>query len=159
MAISNSVNMQDLPSFNADIMNEEPIKNAIVFRLEGLMNLFLRVIAIIFLLYAIRYWMLVVGFTDPDIRFDVMPVHWKISAATLSVLYPVAALGLWGLFRWGIVIWFITVAIELIMYLGYPDLFGQAETLVIFHMVSILTWLIYEVIRFAEEKRALLKER
>lgn len=97
--------------------------------------------------------MRVVGFSNPEIRFDTMPLHWKLTAATLSVMYPIAALGLWGLFRWGIVIWFLTAAIELLMYVVYPDLFGSANTLVLFHISSIAVWLLYKLISFLTSKR------
>jgi len=139
-------------------MSEEPIHNSSIFRLEGLMNLFLRVIAIIFLWFSMRYWMLLVGIDDPQIRFDTMQLHWQIAAANLSVLYPIAALGLWGLFRWGIVIWIITAGMELVMYVGYPDLFGTSKPLVIFHLTSIATWLVYAAIRFLESRRALVRD-
>jgi len=35
-------------------MNEAPMKSGAVFKLEGIMNLFMRVLAIIFICYAVR---------------------------------------------------------------------------------------------------------
>lgn len=134
-------------------MNEAPMKSRAVFKLEGIMNLFMRILALIFICYAVRYWLLIVGVLDTEIRFDLMPNHWKVAAAFFSVFYPVAALGLWGLFRWGVVIWFLTALAELAMHIFYPQLFGAYDALVIFHLASIGTWLIYALIEFLDAKR------
>ena len=139
-------------------MNPAPTKSPAVFKLEGIMNLFMRVLAFVFICFAIRYWLLMVGILEPDIRFDTMPNHWKIAGTFYSVFYPVAALGLWGLFRWGIVIWFITAGFELAMHLIYPQLFGEYNALVIFHFASMGAWLIYALIEYLDKKRTLMKE-
>lgn len=137
-------------------MDQAPIKSGAIFKLEGLMNLFLRVLALIFICFAVRYWLLVVGVLDPEIRFDVMPNHWKVAGAFFSVSYPVAALGLWGLFRWGVVVWFLVAGIELATHLLYPDLFETFRPLIIFHLASMGTWLLYILIEFLDKKRALI---
>lgn len=129
------------------------MKSGAVFKLEGMMNLFMRILALIFICFAVRYWLMMVGVLDPEIRFDIMPNHWKVAAAFFSVFYPVAALGLWGLLRWGIVVWFLTALVELAMHIFYPQLFGAYNALVIFHLASMATWLIYIFIEFLDKKR------
>ena len=138
-------------------MNEEPIKSDIVYKLEGLINLFMRVLALIFIWFATRYWLLMVGVLDAEIRFDTMLNHWKAASAFLSVSYPIAALGMWGLFRWGIVIWIITASIEIIMHVLYPQLYGQHDALVLFHLSSMGAWLLYFLIEYFDKKRALMQ--
>lgn len=120
------------------------------------MNLFLRILALIFICFAVRYWILLVGALDNEVRFDTMQNHWKIVATFFSVFYPVAALGLWGLFRWGIVIWFLTAGLELAMHVLYPQLYGELNSLVVFHCASMGTWLVYALIEFLDKKRALI---
>ena len=134
-------------------MNEAPMKSGTVFKLEGIMNLFMRILAIVFICYAVRYWLLMVGVLDPEVRFDIMPNHWKVASAFFSVFYPIAALGLWGLFRWGVVVWFLTALVELTMHVIYPQLFGAYNALVIFHLTSMGTWLIYMLIEYLDSKR------
>ena len=124
------------------------------FGLEGLMVVFLRILALIFIFFGIRYWLLVVGVFDENIRFDNMSNHWKIASAVLSVLYPVAALGLWGLFSWGVVVWTICAAIEIVMYAIFPELFGQLRALMIFHAASIAAWLLIKLVQFLDKRRA-----
>jgi hypothetical protein len=87
---------------------------------------FLRAVAVYSLLYGVFYWVRLIGLYDGDQwRFDLMPVHWQVASVALAVLLPFAASGLWMLASWGPVIWFICAAIELTMYVGFPDLFGS----------------------------------
>lgn len=137
-------------------MNDAPLKSGAIFKLEGLMNLFLRVLALVFICFAMRYWLLVVGVFDPEVRFDNMPNHWKVAGTFFSVSYPIVALGLWGLFRWGIVIWFLVASAELIIHAFYPSLYGDYPSLIIFHLASMGTWLLYALIEFLDKKRALI---
>ncbi len=130
-----------------------------VFALEGLMNLFLRIVAIALIGFAIRYWLLLIGILDPAVRFDTMESHWKVAATFFSVFYPIAALGLWGLFRWGIVIWFFAASFELVMHLVYPQLFGDYYSLVVFHVTSLACWLLCILIEYLDRQRLRLKEQ
>jgi len=69
---------------------------------------FQRVIAGYCLLFGILYWIRLIGIYPGELwRFDLMPVHWQVAAATLAVFFPFAAAGLWMLASWGPVIWFI----------------------------------------------------
>lgn len=108
---------------------------------------FLRLVAVVLLLYALQYWMRLTGFHQgPENRFDTMSEHWQVAASVLAVLLPVAALGLWGLFSWGVVVWLVAMAIELVMYAGFYDLYGRADLRVAFHVLCLA---IYLVFRFA----------
>ena len=81
------------------------------------------------------YWIRLIGFYDgPLWRFDLMPVHWQVAAVDARrVLSRSPRIGLWMLASWGPVIWFICAATEIVMYLGFPDLFGQRLLIVASH--------------------------
>ena len=86
------------------------------------------------LLFGVLYWIRLIGFYDgPLWRFDLMPVHWQVAAVVLAAFFPFAAIGLWMLASWGPVIWFICAATETVMYLGFPELFGQRSLIVASH--------------------------
>ncbi len=122
------------------------------------MNLFMKIISLVLIFFAIRYWLLIVGVLDENARFDTMQTHWKVASSFFSIFYPIAALGLWGLSKWGVVIWFLAAGFELVMHLVYPQLFGLYKALVIFHIASMGTWLLYILIDFLDNQRQLLKE-
>ncbi len=85
--------------------------------------------------------------------FDTMPVHWRWIIAIQCVLHPLTALGLWGLFSWGIAVWLINVIMQMVMYLMFSDLYGFDQTLVIFHLVTFAMFVIFQIaLRFTDNK-------
>lgn len=122
---------------------------------------FHRIIAAYCLLFGVLYWIRLIGFYDgPLWRFDLMPVHWQVAAATLSVMFPFAAIGLWMISSWGPVIWFICAAAETIMYGGFPNFFGLHPTIVVSHLVVALLYTVFRmVLHFQKRRPAVLSRR
>lgn len=122
---------------------------------ESAFALFLRVVAAYCLLFGILYWIRLIGLYDgPLWRFDLMPVHWQVAAVTLSVFFPFAAIGLWMLSSWGPVIWFICAVTEIVMYAGFPDLFGSRPLIVVSHIVVALIYAAFRVVLHLQSRRA-----
>lgn len=121
-----------------------------------LLGVYLQMIALVMLFLSIGYWSKVVGIADPAISFETMSVPWQTSVAALVILQPVAALGLWGNARWGIVVWALVILIELTMYGLYPTIFGEADRLVLFHLISFATYLMTVLLfAFLDARRVL----
>ena len=114
---------------------------------EVLFVWFLRIVAAYCMLFGVLYWVRLVGFYDAPLwRFDLMPVYWQIAATLLAVFFPFAAAGLWMLTSWGPVIWFICAATEIIMYVGYPDLFGSHWQIVLSHLAVALLYIVFRTV-------------
>lgn len=115
---------------------------------------FLRLLAVIGMAWGIGYWLRLIGWHEaPDWRFDTMSVSWRVAACTLAVLYPFAASGLWMLASWGVVLWFCAAAMELAMYLFFPETFGLRPLIIFLHgLIAVLyaAWRLY----MAHEARA-----
>jgi hypothetical protein len=115
---------------------------------------FQRIIAGYCLLFGVLYWVRLIGIYDGALwRFDLMPVHWQIAAVTLSVFYPFAASGLWMLASWGPVIWFICAATEIVMYAGFPHLFGARPAIVWSHAFVALLYIAFRTVIFLQKRR------
>jgi hypothetical protein len=85
-----------------------------------------RIVAVYCLASGVLYWVRLIGIYEGALwRFDLMPVHWQVVAIVLAALFPVAAVGLWMTTSWGPVIWFICAATEVIMFAGFPELYGE----------------------------------
>lgn len=127
---------------------DKQIRNALPFKLlPTIKAVFFRVTAIIFLFYALQYWLLVVGFYGEDaMRFDTMEVHWRIASSSLSVLLPIVALGLWGMYPWGPAIWLIAILIEVTMYAAYSELFGSRPILILLHLICLAIYLAISIL-------------
>ncbi len=108
-------------------------------RVDTLYVLFLRVVALFMIVFAIQYWMRLLGVQEgADYRFDTMSEHWRLASSVLAVLLPVAALGLWGGYAWGVVLWLLAAAIEIGMHAWLTPLFGRADLLLGFHLSAML---------------------
>lgn len=97
-----------------------------------------RVVALFLIYFALRYWMQLIGLHEgAEFRFDTMSAHWRAAAASLAVLMPVAAVGMWCGFSWGIVVWLLAAGAESLMYFWFADLFGRSAFTVAFHLVTV----------------------
>ncbi len=116
--------------------------------------IFCRLMAALALIAGLGYWMRVTGMSsEPAARFDLYTPEWRALTAALSVLFPVAALGLWLATRWGLVVWVIAVFIEVVAYGLWSGVFGSRPALLVGH-VFILTIMLLLVMRLGFEKRS-----
>lgn len=107
---------------------------------------FQRIIAGYCLFFGILYWIRLIGVYDGAMwRFDLMPVHWQIVAVMLAVFFPFAAIGLWMLSSWGPVIWFICAVTEVVMYAGFPELFGSRPLIIASHVLVAAIYIAFRV--------------
>lgn len=112
---------------------------------------FCRLIALFCLYAGLKYWIQLIGYQEGAInRFDTMPVHWQVAAASLAVLFPVAATGLWMVVSWGPVIWAAAAGAEFIMYYWFPNLFGQMPITLLAHGAVAALYLAFRLALFRE---------
>lgn len=121
---------------------------------DRFISVFLRIMAMFLLLFALKYWAMIIGYPPGSAtRFDQMNEPWRTAGATLSVLFPIAALGLWGQFAWGGFIWFLAIAIEAVIYGWYNEIFGSNRELLLFHLISFSGFLTLLAGRFFSQRR------
>ena len=114
---------------------------------------FHRLIAVYCLLFGVLYWVRLIGVYDgPLWRFDLMPLHWQLAAATLAAFFPFAAIGLWMMASWGPVMWFICAATETVMYLGFPELFGQRWPIIVSHACVAVLYAAFRLVIYFQSR-------
>ena len=102
---------------------------------ETLFTVFMRLMAVACFYFGLRYWDLVIGFTTHGaLRFDVLKLPWRTVSATLAVLYPIIALGLWMGASWGVVLWLAAAGGEVLMHTLWRDTFGGDDLLISMHV-------------------------
>ncbi|HSO46868.1 MAG TPA: DUF6163 family protein [Rhizobiaceae bacterium] len=123
-------------------------------RVDTLYVLFLRVVALFLIVFAIQYWMRLLGVQEgADYRFDTMSEHWRLATSVFSVLLPVAALGLWGGYAWGVVLWLLAAAIEIGMHAWLTPLYGRADMLLGFHLSAMVVLVAFRLaMRFLDAR-------
>jgi len=119
-------------------------------------TIFLRIVALMCLVVGLKYWLALIGIFDyAPWRFDLMPVHWKLAATSLAVLFPVAATGLWLTVSWGPVIWVAAAAVEIAMYGAFPDLFGRRPLILVLHFSVAAIYIAFRIALYIERRRRL----
>jgi len=122
--------------------------------LEASFRLFMRLVALSCLLAGLQYWGRLIGYSDNGIyRFDLIPSYWQLASASLAVLLPVAAVGLWMQVSWGPVIWVVAAGSEIIMHKGFPEWFGDRPVLVIAHTVVMSVYIGFRVALFVKRRQ------
>ena len=136
-------------------MNEDQLKKPEESLAYLAFSWFHRVIALYCLVFGVVYWVRLLGiYEGPLWRFDLMPVHWQFASASLAVLFPVAAIGLWMMVSWGPVIWVVAAAGEIIMHYGFPELFGARPVTIATHLFVAALFIAFEVaIRLQKRKK------
>ena len=116
-------------------------------------DIFHRIIAIFCLIAGLRYWSLLIGVAEQGAwRFDLLPVHWKIAAASLAVLWPVAGIGLWMIVSWGPVVWLVAALFEIVMHGFFPELYGSDWLLVGTHLSVALLYGIFRTVLYFSKR-------
>ena len=122
--------------------------------LEASFRLFVRLVALSCLVAGLQYWARLIGYSDGGMsRFDLIPSYWQFASASLAVLLPVAAVGLWMQVSWGPVIWVVAAGSEIIMHKGFPLWFGERPLLVMAHVVVISVYVGFRVALFVKHRQ------
>ncbi len=138
-------------------IDSEPFRKVPVMAL--LLTTLLRIVAIGCLYFGLQYWAMLIGYSqDGTARFDQLSLPWRTAAASLAVLYPVAAVGLWLRASWGPVVWIGIAASEIAMHEIWANIFGENRMMTM--MIGSCA-LLYLVLRFGtyRERRKMLQRR
>ncbi|CAN7399067.1 DUF6163 family protein [Rhizobium sp. LjRoot254] len=128
----------------------ETLPQRTFFLPELLMTIFMRMVAVACLWFALDIWSDLIGYGSNGIlRFDLLDTDMQAAAAALSVLYPVAAIGLWLKGSWGPVVWTVTAAVEVARHESFPGIFGTSgptllmivSTVALYLALRITLWL------------------
>ena len=116
--------------------------------------LFLRLVALACLWFALQYWAMLtgIGFSGRG-RFDLLPPAWRAASTALAVLFPVAAIGLWLLVSWGPVVWLLAAATEIAMHEVYPSIFGANRLVVFMHVAVAAVFVAFRVVPAMDRRR------
>jgi hypothetical protein len=118
---------------------------------EILFVVFLRMVAISCLWFALQYWAMLVGYSlGGRARFDLLDLPWKVAGSSLAVLFPVAALGLWMAASWGAVIWAIGAGAQVLMYWLWSDIFGHNQLAITMHALVALVYVVFRLALWLE---------
>ena len=135
--------------------NDDQLKKPVPSLTLSIFVWFHRIVACLCVYSGVTYWIKLIGINPGALgRFDLMPTYWQVAASSLAALFPVAAIGLWTVVSWGPVLWFVAAMGEIIMYLGFPQLFGSRDMVLLAHALVALLYLVFRVILYREAHAA-----
>ena len=98
-----------------------------IFLPELLMTILLRLVAAACLWFAFGIWSDLIGHSSGGaLRIDLLDRDQQAAVATLAVLYPVAAIGLWLKGSWGPVVWTVAAVVEIARHENMPGSLAAA---------------------------------
>jgi hypothetical protein len=113
-----------------------------IFLPELLMTIFLRMVAAACLYFAFQIWSDLIGYGSAGaFRIDLLDTDQQAAVATLAVLYPVAAIGLWLRGSWGPVVWTVAAAVEIARHESLPGSISAATPTLVMIGSTVLLYL------------------
>lgn len=117
-------------------------------------TVFLLCLSLVALIFGVSYWIRMVGVFPGDLwRIDRMPWLWQVLTASLSVLYPVAALGLWMQSLWGVILWFCAALAESLAFTVYSSSFTYLPLTAVFHVIVMLIFIMFQILFFLKKRK------
>ncbi len=100
-----------------------------------LLTLFMRIMALFWLLQGIMQWRLVLTASQPI--FDELPTNAAIAVVFFAVLDLIAGVGLWLATPWGGVLWLLIASAQIFVTLSLPGFFAGGYWLIALDLVLI----------------------
>lgn len=123
-------------------------------RIQGVIDLYLRSLSLVFLLLGLLQWAVILGvFPDPRWRFESMRSEWQFVTINLAVADLVAGVGLWMRVSWGTVVWIYAAVFEAVVHTVFRRKFGDNYPLVVFHALTILAFVGLWIAEFRARNR------
>lgn len=124
-----------------------------------LLTLFMRVMALFWLLQGIMQWRLVLTASQPI--FDELPLNAAMAVIFFAVLDLIAGVGLWLATPWGGVLWLLIASAQIFVTLSLPGFFAGGYWLIALDLVLIGVYFVltFEAGRDFEAQRMRDKRR
>ncbi|HUG60356.1 MAG TPA: DUF6163 family protein, partial [Methylomirabilota bacterium] len=105
-------------------IEEQPSAGARMIDPRTALIVYVRLLALVFLVSGLRRWAIVLGPLAPDGDFFNLTPEWMVAVGFFAVFELVAAVGLWLLASWGTVVWLIAAMTETVLHTVFHELFG-----------------------------------
>lgn len=132
----------------SDVLGEQDGKQRALLPLT---TVYVRVVAMLLLLVGLARACQILGIVPEGQRFADLTPAMRSGATTLLLVDLLAAVGLWIGASWGPVMWAVALAVEVLLYTLFSDIFGSYPLRVTVHAAFFLGFL---ALTFVEWRRA-----
>ncbi len=106
--------------------------------LIGALEIFMRILGALLLLIGISHCMEILGMViNPASGFLEMSTQQRVVVVFFTIFNLTAAVGLWNKMSWGIVVWLITVGVDIFLQLFFSSTFGLSPISLFFHIITV----------------------
>ncbi|WP_413582383.1 hypothetical protein [Bdellovibrio sp. HCB288] len=105
------------------------------------MKIYLKFLAVF---YFIGGSLHVLDLFDLRLKFSEMSFVWKAWILYLFAMDIVAAVGLWRRKNWGVALFLVVAASQLIAYIGFMNIFGHQYSLIAFHFITLALYFYFK---------------
>lgn len=120
--------------------------NATIRRLRPyaprIMLYYMRLMALILLVSALDNWGRIIGIGGEFRTFDLLTPQRQLSTGYFAMVESVAAVGMWFGAGWGVAVWLFAAVTEIVIHVGFSDLYGPGTRTIIFHSITISLYFI-----------------
>lgn len=110
--------------------------------LELFLMMFLRLSAVVWLVTGLVHWARIVEYLPWRGRvFGEMPLEWQSAIVFYGVLDLVTAVGLWLATGWGVALWIVAIACQILTHGAMSEIFGERPFRIPFYIASVVGYL------------------
>lgn len=134
-----------------------PPRQGLLARLDAwpwprLMVAFLRVNAAVWLATGLGHWGRIVGYMPvADGGFAGQSIDWQSTTVFYGVIDLVVAVGLWIATAWGVAVWILAIACQVLTHGALAEIFGERPFRLPFYIASLV---VYAVMLFMARRQA-----
>jgi hypothetical protein len=126
------------------------------WRKTRLLIIFLRLLAIVWLVRGLAVWALMIGLIGDPGQFESGMLRWQAVIVAMAILNTVAAVGLWMCSAWGAVLWLVVTLADIALPFVLPLVFSH---LPLEHSLSAVLVVSYFVLTYLASRERALNER
>jgi hypothetical protein len=129
-----------------DLIEAKPPAGGLLFNLldngwTGRLVLFLRAMACLSMLKGLYHWAEVCGIIGEEGGFEAHIQSWQSTTVFFAVIDLVAAVGLWLVAPWGVVVWLTSTVSMIVVHIFFDQVYGTDIFVVSIGVLMILIYL------------------
>ena len=129
-----------------DLIEAKPPAGGLLFNLldngwTGRLVLFLRVMACLSMLKGLYHWAEVCGIIGEEGGFEAHIQSWQSTTVFFAVIDLVAAVGLWLVAPWGVVVWLTSTVSMIVVHIFFDQVYGTDIVVIGIGVLMIVAYL------------------
>jgi len=125
----------------ADWIEERPALPPSRMRWSLVLTLFMRVVAILWIMKGLSAWAIILGIWTPIGHFEARSTGYQATVIYFALIDLIAAVGLWMASTWGGIMWLLAVMSHLILAAFFPGIVSSSILTMVFFVTLIALYL------------------